>query len=304
MMKMTEQTTLAELHHYLGVLGNPFVTVMPSHGDETVWHAIVHLPGTGTFHGDGTMIAEALEEAFSELRRATLPEPLQVLADSGWSDVRPGPGGALEQVRYTTLSSPEYDRQHEFVERTPARLACASCGREPEHPVHDVARDPAACSCSPKYRELGPGRHAAYCPFAGQPLACELATWACLECRGCGAVRDRPEADAKPCTACGGTGRKLEAIAAVDLLPPGATLPHWACRTCGGCGRMTTCDALDPRSSKPCTDCDGTGSKLEARLASDPALRACASCGDLFRLPDPPEENAGHATYQCVECRP
>jgi len=30
-------------------------------------------------------------------------------------------------------------------------------------------REPVVCACSSKYRELGPGVHAAYCPLAGRP---------------------------------------------------------------------------------------------------------------------------------------
>jgi len=33
----------------------------------------------------------------------------------------------------------------------------------------DRDREPVACACSPKYREIAPGVHAAYCPLAGEP---------------------------------------------------------------------------------------------------------------------------------------
>jgi len=35
--------------------------------------------------------------------------------------------------------------------------------------THEAQKPPSVCACSPKYRELAPGVHAAYCPLAGKP---------------------------------------------------------------------------------------------------------------------------------------
>ena len=35
--------------------------------------------------------------------------------------------------------------------------------------THEAQKPPSVCACSPKYRELAPGVHAAYCPLAGRP---------------------------------------------------------------------------------------------------------------------------------------
>jgi chromosome segregation ATPase len=35
---------------------------------------------------------------------------------------------------------------------------------------HEIDRPDPTCACSPKYRELAPGVHAAYCPLRGKPL--------------------------------------------------------------------------------------------------------------------------------------
>jgi hypothetical protein len=80
-MKITEQTTLAELQKYLKVCGDPFITLMSGHPHGShPRHAIIHVPEVGTFHGGGATVAEALEAAFIEYRRATLPEGLKPYA--------------------------------------------------------------------------------------------------------------------------------------------------------------------------------------------------------------------------------
>jgi len=69
MIKVTEQTTLAELAAALVELGNPFVTIMRSHpGDAHARHAIAYLAGVGSFPGSGATEAEALDAALTALR--------------------------------------------------------------------------------------------------------------------------------------------------------------------------------------------------------------------------------------------
>lgn len=65
-MKITEETTLAELSLYRAKLGAPFVTMM-THGDGLERHAVVQLPGYGVHSGYGATEAEALSEAFGKL---------------------------------------------------------------------------------------------------------------------------------------------------------------------------------------------------------------------------------------------
>lgn len=51
-------------------------------------------------------------------------------------------------------------------------------------------------------------------------------------------------------------------IPAELLLPNGAKLPSDACRACGGGGgggALTVCDRWDPRLSRPCWVCMGSG---------------------------------------------
>ncbi len=70
-MKITEQTTFAELAAYLEELGNPFITMMPAApGARHARYAIAYVSGVGTYHGAGATEAEALNDA------------LQVLADA------------------------------------------------------------------------------------------------------------------------------------------------------------------------------------------------------------------------------
>jgi hypothetical protein len=70
-MKITEQTTLAELQAYLETLGNPFLTVMKTHpNSQHARHAIAYLPNVGSFNGGGNTEAEAIEDALAELRAA------------------------------------------------------------------------------------------------------------------------------------------------------------------------------------------------------------------------------------------
>jgi hypothetical protein len=70
-MKITEATTLAELHAYLVELGNPLVTMMKTHsGSRYTRHAIMHLGGVGSFVGNGDTEAEALEAVFAGLRKS------------------------------------------------------------------------------------------------------------------------------------------------------------------------------------------------------------------------------------------
>jgi hypothetical protein len=80
MMKMTEQTTLADLATYLNALGNPFVTMMK--GLDGKRHAIMHLNNPpGMFMGQGETVADALEAMFSAYRRATLPDGLKAVLE-------------------------------------------------------------------------------------------------------------------------------------------------------------------------------------------------------------------------------
>lgn len=84
MMKMNENTTLADLQKYLEACDHPFVTMMK--GLDGQKHVIMHAPNAGTFHGNGTTVAEALESAFTQFRRATLPEALQIFLDEPTRD--------------------------------------------------------------------------------------------------------------------------------------------------------------------------------------------------------------------------
>lgn len=87
-MKITEQTTLAELQTYLKACGDPFVTLMMGHPHGAhPRHAIVHVPEVGTFHGGGATVAEALEAALTEFRRATLPEELKQFLDGNEEEI-------------------------------------------------------------------------------------------------------------------------------------------------------------------------------------------------------------------------
>jgi hypothetical protein len=67
-MKITEATTLAELHLYLIELGSPLVTMMKTHpGSRYTRHAIVNASGVGTFAGEGDTEAEAINNALHGL---------------------------------------------------------------------------------------------------------------------------------------------------------------------------------------------------------------------------------------------
>jgi hypothetical protein len=71
-MKITEQTTLAELARYLETVGSPFVTLMKAHPNSSnLRHAIIYAAGQGTFHGGGETEAEALEDAFTSMCNVT-----------------------------------------------------------------------------------------------------------------------------------------------------------------------------------------------------------------------------------------
>lgn len=70
-MKITEQTTLAELQAYLVTLGHPSVTVMRKHPRASHgYQANVYLTHVGAFNGDGNTHAEAIEDALGSLRSA------------------------------------------------------------------------------------------------------------------------------------------------------------------------------------------------------------------------------------------
>lgn len=89
-MKITGETTLAELARYLEATGNPFVTLMKAHPNSSnARHAIIYAAGQGTFHGGGATEAEALEDAFTSMRNVRASEArlsvkrahVQILAD-------------------------------------------------------------------------------------------------------------------------------------------------------------------------------------------------------------------------------
>jgi hypothetical protein len=70
-MKITENTTLAELAAYFTTLGNPSLTLMRKHPRASHgYQAVVYLTHAGSFNGDGGTYAEAIEDALGSLRSA------------------------------------------------------------------------------------------------------------------------------------------------------------------------------------------------------------------------------------------
>jgi hypothetical protein len=142
-MKITEQTTLAELHSYFKACGEPFVTLMANPNGNKFLHAIVHAPA-GTFHGGGDTIAEALEAAFTNFRLATLPEPLRSYVEPSGKRLG-GTVGVNEHTRHG-ITDPNGTFGSPYAE---APFAAALDGRYPmiprekATPVGDVSRDPA-----------------------------------------------------------------------------------------------------------------------------------------------------------------
>jgi hypothetical protein len=78
-MKITDQTTLAELEAYLRTIGEPELAVVrarrscmaPGKPDPHAYHAVAYLPAGRVFHGGGNTIAEAIEDALAGLRAAS-----------------------------------------------------------------------------------------------------------------------------------------------------------------------------------------------------------------------------------------
>jgi hypothetical protein len=79
----------------------------------------------------------------------------------------------IEQLRaklaeYELLLAVAIAREDPCLAHTFVGDVCRDCGLVAPRHV-DGVRD-ESCACSPKYRELAPGVHAAYCPLAGKPL--------------------------------------------------------------------------------------------------------------------------------------
>ncbi len=80
-VNITEQTTLAELAAQRELLGITCMMLFIDL-DGSRRSAIVQHPQRGTFSGEGITEAEAIEKAFSALRRATLPPELREILDA------------------------------------------------------------------------------------------------------------------------------------------------------------------------------------------------------------------------------
>lgn len=80
-VNVTEQTTLAELAAQRELLGISCMMLFIDL-DGSRRSVIVQHPQHGTFPGEGITEAEAIEKAFSALRRATLPPELREILDA------------------------------------------------------------------------------------------------------------------------------------------------------------------------------------------------------------------------------
>jgi len=75
-VKITEQTTMAQLQAYLTELGDPELAVTRARRscmtggrpEPHVYHAAAYFRAGQVFHGGGATVAEAIEEAFAGLR--------------------------------------------------------------------------------------------------------------------------------------------------------------------------------------------------------------------------------------------
>lgn len=77
---ITEQTTIGELGAQRALLGVSAMQWFAS-PDGPQRAVIVYHPVHGSFKGDGETEAQAIEAAFSQLRRATLPPALRLVVD-------------------------------------------------------------------------------------------------------------------------------------------------------------------------------------------------------------------------------
>jgi hypothetical protein len=77
-IRITEQTTFAQLAEQLSLYGDPFVTLgIGPLGSSFTRYAMIHSAKIGSFQGCGHTVAKALDEAFIALRLALLPQPLK-----------------------------------------------------------------------------------------------------------------------------------------------------------------------------------------------------------------------------------